>query len=418
VVLVAIDISKARNDVLAELPDGTRHRFKVANKMDDYRRFSAYLKSQDHPCLVGFEATGNYHRPLAYYLHMHGFRLRLVSSLAVARTREAMYNSWDKNDPKDAQVILHLLRTGMSQTYCDPLVSGFSDIQELSLTYYQVSMHKTRVQHSIATHYLPLYFPEVQRYLCSSRAEWFSEFLLRFPNPQSVVKYTKDEFVTAAWSVAGRKVNKRHWLADFYETARESIGLPVSEDSESMEMFRTVLREHNRLCKLRRGLEARAKRYLGDHPDYVRLQTIPGVGPIIALIILAEAGDLRRFSHHRKFLKFCGLSLSTQQSGGFRGATKLSKCGNARLRYAFWIAATVAIRKRQNTFRKKYDRYIRTDPTDSNLKRKALTAVAVKLARVAHALVVNGSDYRCYYESSVPGGRIPSQRAVEATMTS
>ena len=33
-----------------------------------------------------------------------GFEVRLVSSLALARTREALHNSWDKNDPKDAQV--------------------------------------------------------------------------------------------------------------------------------------------------------------------------------------------------------------------------------------------------------------------------------------------------------------------------
>jgi len=42
-----------------------------------------------------------------------GFHLSLAPSLAVARTREAMHNSWDKNDPKDAQVLLHLLKTGV-----------------------------------------------------------------------------------------------------------------------------------------------------------------------------------------------------------------------------------------------------------------------------------------------------------------
>ena len=60
------------------------------------------------------------------------------------------------------------------------------------------------------------------------------------------------------------------------------------------------------------------------------------------LTILAEAGDLRRFRHHRQFLKFCGLDLATCQSGTFRGRTKLSKYGNARLRRTFWMAAQVA----------------------------------------------------------------------------
>ncbi|NGZ01618.1 MAG: hypothetical protein CV090_01035 [Nitrospira sp. WS238] len=64
---------------------------------------------------IGFEATGNYHRSLAYYLAQCGFELRLIASLAVARTRDTLYNSWNKNDSKDTHVVLHLPKTGVSQ---------------------------------------------------------------------------------------------------------------------------------------------------------------------------------------------------------------------------------------------------------------------------------------------------------------
>src|SRR3546814_7292471 len=82
---------------------------------------------------------------------------------------------------------------------------------------------------------------------------------------------------------------------------------------------------------------------------YQLLRMIPGIGPINALTILAEAGDLRRFGHHRQFLKFCGLDLATRQSGLFRGRTKLSKYGSARLRRTFWMATQVAIRQPNNS---------------------------------------------------------------------
>ena len=78
-----------------------------------------------------------------------GFSSALVSSIAVARTREALYNSWDKNDPKDAQVILHLLKNGTTQRYLDPLVTGHHDLQEMANTYQQVSLRKVRLQHSL-----------------------------------------------------------------------------------------------------------------------------------------------------------------------------------------------------------------------------------------------------------------------------
>jgi transposase len=418
-VRVAIDVAKLTHQVLLELPTGKRRALRVANTKMEIDHFVSLLRSLEYPCDVAFEPTGDYHRPLAYILGQAGFRLSLVSSLAVARTRDAMYNSWDKNDPKDAQVILHLMKTETTQRYLDPLVTGHQDLQELANTYQQVSLRKVRLQHSIVTHHLPLYFPEAERYLHSSRAEWFTELLLFTPCPAAVRRYTKAGFVAAARArIAGRKVDKARWLADFYDTASTSLGLPVAEESEAMRMFCVVLEEYRALCLLRKRLEADAVTHLADHPDFRRLQTLPGIGPILAMIILAEARDLRRFGHARQFLKYCGFDLCTEQSGQFRGTTHLSKRGNARLRYAFWMAGTVAIRMQQNSFRRKFEDYIRPDPLNADRRRKAYTAVAAKMARVAYAVITTGIDYRRFPEAARPGGRIPSPRAVEALATS
>lgn len=146
-------------------------------------------------------------------------------------------------------------------------------------------------------------------------------------------------------------------------------------------------------------------RLLKHDPDYQLLCTIPGIGPINALTILAEAGDLRRFQHHRQFLKFCGMDLATIQSGMFRGQTKLSKYGNARLRRTLWMAAQVAILQRTNSFRDKFERYITKDRQNTNLRRKASTAIAAKMARTVHAVVKNGEPYRPFFEGTIHSGR-------------
>lgn len=119
---------------------------------------------------------------------------------------------------------------------------------------------------------------------------------------------------------------------------------------------------------------------LKDNIDYQLLTSIPGIGPINPLTILAEAGDLRRFRHHRQFLKFCGMDLATIQSGMFRGQTKLSKYGNARLRRTLWLAGQVAILQRTNSFRDKFERYISKDRHNTHLRRKAYTAIAATLS--------------------------------------
>jgi len=167
------------------------------------------------------------------------------------------------------------------------------------------------------------------------------------------------------------------------------------------------------LIRQRDAIEELADAALAGHPDYHRLRQIPGIGPIIAMTVLAEAGDLRRFKHYRQFLKFCGLDLATYQSGQFRGQTKLSKFGNARLRRAFWVAAQVAIRQRDNSFRSKYERYVARDRDNADLKRKALTAITAKMARTAHAIIKSGSDYRPFVEGPMPSGRTSLSRCRE-----
>lgn len=62
--LVAIDISKHRHEVLIHIP-GKKHRRRltVMNTLEDSQRLAANLASFGLPVRVGFEATGNYHRP-------------------------------------------------------------------------------------------------------------------------------------------------------------------------------------------------------------------------------------------------------------------------------------------------------------------------------------------------------------------
>jgi len=417
-VLVAIDVAKAWNTVLMETPDGRHQRFRVANNRCDHDRLVRLLTDQDVQCRVALEPTGNYHRPLAHRLLSEGFDVHLVSSLVAARFREAMFNSWDKNDPKDTVVILELLKQGKVLHYHDPVAVGIHDLQEISRTYVQVTQARTRLQHSILTHHLPLYWPEFGRYWHSSRADWFVRFLMRFPVPQAVLRLDREAFVQEAWALVGRKVNKQAKLEEIYELAGATIALPIDPESYAVQAFRLQLERYLSLNGLRRELEEWTEEALGTNEDGQLLRTIPGIGPVLALIILAEAGDLRRFGHHRQFLKFCGLDLAKSQSGASRGREKLSKRGNARLRYAFWMAGGVAIRMRENSFREKYQRYIHADPANRDLKRKALTAVMAKMARVAYAVVKTQTPYRTYYEAAVPSGSIPLSGAVEAVRTS
>ena len=65
-VLVAIDIAKVRNEVLIEAPGHKRRRRRlVLNARAERGRLIEVLQAYGQPVVCAFEATGNYHRPIA-----------------------------------------------------------------------------------------------------------------------------------------------------------------------------------------------------------------------------------------------------------------------------------------------------------------------------------------------------------------
>ena len=81
--LVAIDIAKVRNEVLIEAPNHKRRRrLSVLNTRAEHGRLIETLRAYGKPVICAFEATGNYHRPIAWRLIEAGFDVRLVLSSA------------------------------------------------------------------------------------------------------------------------------------------------------------------------------------------------------------------------------------------------------------------------------------------------------------------------------------------------
>jgi hypothetical protein len=171
---------------------------------------------------------------------------------------------------------MYLLNSGISKPFYDPLINETMYIQELSNTYHQVTIARTQCLNSLVNHNLTLYFPEAEQFLHASRAEWFCEFLLKFPTPKSITRYKKETFVKRAWTVVGRKQFKQQFLEHVYDVATTSIGLPVELNSVAVETYKLQLNRYIELNRQRLALEKQSEAFLEDRTDYQRLRTLPG----------------------------------------------------------------------------------------------------------------------------------------------
>jgi transposase len=110
------------------------------------------------------------------------------------------------------------------------------------------------------------------------------------------------------------------------------------------EVDQTVgLLEH--LAECVRELDGEIRRRSSALPEAKLLETVPGVGPLVALLIVAEVGDIERFASARKLASYAGLVPTTRSSGGRTYHGRITKQGSAWLRWAMVQAALHAIRK-------------------------------------------------------------------------
>ncbi len=82
-----------------------------------------------------------------------------------------------------------------------------------------------------------------------------------------------------------------------------------------------------------------------DPLTYQLLQTVPGIGKILALVLLYEIHDIRRFGDVGNFVSYCRLVRCSHESAGKKTPGKGKKIGNAHLRWAFGEAACLMLRE-------------------------------------------------------------------------
>ena len=118
-----------------------------------------------------------------------------------------------------------------------------------------------------------------------------------------------------------------------------------------------------------------------DPHSYFLLQTIPGVGPILALVLLYEIHQIGRFADVSDFLSYARLVRCQQRSAGKLLGTGGKKIGNAHLKWAFSEAVCLLIRSCPTV------KAWQARQEKKRGKKKTLAVLAAKLGRVVYLML-------------------------------
>jgi len=140
-------------------------------------------------------------------------------------------------------------------------------------------------------------------------------------------------------------------------------------------------------------LEARLLESVALRPDYARLLSIPGIGKVLATVIMLETGDISRFAQVGNFASYARCVDSVRISNGRKKGEGNTKNGNAYLVWAFVEASNFA-RRYSDEAKRFFER--KKAKTNGVVATKAL---AHKLARASYHVLKTGQPFdvtRCF----------------------
>lgn len=167
-----------------------------------------------------------------------------------------------------------------------------------------------------------------------------------------------------------------------YKANRDGVAerFPDPAVQKSIEVDLTLIGHYDDLLRdLELTIVTTAKRH-DAHTLYL-LQTVPGIGTILSLVLLYEIHDVARFPRVQDFVSYCRLVKCAKESAGKRHGTSGTKIGNAYLKWAFSEAAVLFLRN--NAAGQKYLARLE----NKHGQGKALTVLAHKLARAVYYML-------------------------------
>ena len=125
-----------------------------------------------------------------------------------------------------------------------------------------------------------------------------------------------------------------------------------------------------------------------DELELTELATsIDGLSPVGAAAILAETGDLTRFTSARAVVKHAGLAPRERKSGTFTGRARVTGAGRPLLRAAAWRAVWGCLQTNR-VYAARY-RHLTTRETNKLTPTQAQTAVAGAILRQLHYVITH-----------------------------
>ena len=334
--------------------------------------------------VVAMESSGCYHLNLFSFLSSKGIRTLVINPLVIANFSRLSLRK-TKTDRKDAFTIARFILSHRDSVEPFTILQAHQDLKDLArereFTLKMISSIKNEIKRLLQS-----IFPELE-HLGNVFSDTMLQFLSVFPSAR-LTRMAEPQTISHAFE----QRDKRKRISVPPETIRRAARNSIAAVSLAKEMIlpgkiETLLHLEERLAQLTKMLVKLCETTMQE--DLKILTSIDGINNITAAPFLAEMGEVRNYSSHKKIIAYAGIDPSVHQSGKFRGMSKLSKRGNRHLRRAIYLMTACVVS--HNAF---FNAYFLKRKREGLAPQKALFATAHKLIRVIFAMLSQRSYFQ------------------------
>lgn len=402
---IGIDVSAEFSYVAIVEPNGDIYRksFKIDHNLKGFNYLVEEIKKAEKELsskpAIFMESTGVYHIALFHYLKKFFNDVFIINPLITNSNKNNSIRKV-KNDKKDALSIAHI---GKFQNikYSTNIDLDYYLLKSLVREYYKLrddcSQYKKRLSAD-----LRVIFPNYNKVFRDTCSKTSLALLNKCPSPSLIMDTSKDKIIELLQNNARRSIE---WCEKIYlkliSIAQEAIAIGVDLKELSIKIKTNIsiinafTSEIDSLMKNINDLLNSTKLTSDIKQNVSLLTTIPGIGELTAITLVAEIGDFSRFKNSKSLVAYLGIDPSINESGNFKGSNNsMSKRGSDIGRRAIYTAALSTIGTKRNgeanngTILEYYKNKLK-----AKKPKVALGAIMHKIVRYAFSVIKNQKPY-------------------------
>ena len=245
---------------------------------------------------------------------------------------------------------------------------------------------------------IQLTFPELEK-MFTSKSDLFLNFVQLFPHPDSVLSLSKTIVKNRILANTNKKISNimaEKKAIQILEIAKNSYPA-VSQNDVLCDQLKVYAKRYQEILHQKECCINKMVLIAEQRAEYSIIRSLPGIGPNTAVRLIAEIGDITRFTNNKQLNAYAGIDIRRFQSGKTFYKDKINKRGNKHLRKLLFLIIQNMIKQRrygQNHIVEYYDK-LKTQPYNKYHKVASIACVNKLLKLLFHLITHNiHYDYR------------------------